>query len=317
VQSQRAGGGDCTAGSDQVCVRKRILSLLDAGWGGYVIGLRSEFQGKVFSETGGRPVDLASKKRDAKTFRPFYVYLFSPDRAALDALVAALIERLRPLAPDPGAMRTLALASPYASGHAPAELVIADAPGGESENPADMLELESPPHEGPRGFKLRVDPDTERSERPVPFTVLTSVPWSTNVLAGGAPRELAELVDWQLTVDEEYEAKLKAEEGDDLRFPELKVAGKEIRPDGNVALTLSAKFPLGTGRPHWRVYRLEGRLNLRQQTPQWIRDWSTDLDTTAESATRTLYLEGTLLGLWRNPALDQQAVARIYITAGP
>ncbi len=316
VQSQRQGKGDCAAGSDQVCVRKRILALLDAGWGGYVIGLRSEFQGKVFSETGGRPVDFTSNKRDAQTFRPFYIYLFSPDRAALDQLVTTLAEQLRPLVPDESAMRTLALSSPYASGAASAALTIPDTPEA-GENPADLLELESPEHENPRGFVLSVDPNTERSAQRVPFTIETSIPWSANVRAGGVPLELAELIDWQLAVDEKYEATLKEQEGNDLRFPELKLAGKEVKPDGKVALSLNAKFPLGTGDPHWRVYRLEGKLNLQQQTPQWIRDWSTNLDTTRDAANKTLYLESALLGLWRNPELEKQIVARIYVVAGP
>jgi hypothetical protein len=317
VQSQRQkGGGDCLAGSDQVCVRKRLLSLLDEGWGGYVIGLRSEFQGKVFSETGGGSVNFASDKADAKTFRPFYIYVFSPDRPALDRIVTTLADRLRPLLPNESVMRTLALSSAYTNGVAPAELLIADTPDAE-ENPARLLELETPAHDNPRGFALHVDLDTERGGQPVPFTVETSIPWSANVRDGGSPRELAELVEWRLVADAEHEAKVKAEEGNGLRFPEVNLTAKEVNADGKIVLRLNAKFPLATGDPQWRVYRLEGQLNLQQQTPQWIRDWSTNLDTTVEAANKTLFLESALLGLWRNPELEKQTVARIYILAGP
>lgn len=316
VQSQRQGGGDCTGGSDQVCVRKRILSLLGAGWGGYVIGMRSEFQGKVFSETGGRTVDFTSNKRDPQTFRPFYIYLFSPDRAALDGLAATLVKQLRPLVPDESCIRTLALTSAYAAGDTPAELTIEDKPTAD-DNPARLLELETPGRESPRGFVLHVSPDTERLTQPVPFTVETAIPWSANVSQGGSPREMAELIEWRLTPDAGFEEKLKAEEGGELRFPELKLAGQKVEPDGKVSLTINAKFPLGAATPQWRVYRLEGRLNLQQQTPQWINDWSTDLDTTASAANKTLYLKSALLGLWRNPELEQQTVALVYIMAGP
>lgn len=316
VQSQRQGGGDCTGGSDQVCVRKRILSLLGAGWGGYVIGMRSEFQGKVFSETGGRPVDFTSNKRDPQTFRPFYIYLFSPDRAALDGLATTLVKQLRPLVPDEGCIRTLALTSTYAAGDTPAELTIEDKAAAD-DNPARLLELETQARESPRGFVLHVSPDTERLTQPVPFAVETSIPWSANVSQGGSPRELAELIDWRLTPDGGLEEKLKAEEGGALRFPELKLAGQKVGPDGKVSLTINAKFPLGAAPPQWRVYRLEGRLNLQQQTPQWINEWSTDLDTTASAASKTLYLKSALLGLWRNPELEQQTVALVYIMAGP
>jgi hypothetical protein len=40
------------------------------------------------------------------------------------------------------------------------------------------------------------------------------------------------------------------------------------------------------------------------------------LDTTRESGNRTLYLESTLLGLWRNPVIEGQLVAEAVIVAG-
>ena len=72
-----------------------------------------------------------------------------------------------------------------------------------------------------------------------------------------------------------------------------------------------------TGEPGWRVYRLEGRLNLESQTPAWVREWSTNLDTTPEAASKTLNLESALLGLWRNDVLRDQCVAETYIRVGP
>jgi len=114
VQSQMKQSADasCLAGSDQTCVRKRILMLLSKGWGGYVIGVRSEFKGKVYSEvTRGTVVSYESKRRDPQSFRPFYIYIFSPDRAALDGLVGVLTSRLRPLLAREDGMRTLSLSS--------------------------------------------------------------------------------------------------------------------------------------------------------------------------------------------------------------
>jgi hypothetical protein len=78
-RTQKSADENCLAGSDQTCVRKRLLALLNKGWGGYVIGMRSEFKGKIFSEvTRGTVVTYESKKRDPESFRPFYIYLSRP-----------------------------------------------------------------------------------------------------------------------------------------------------------------------------------------------------------------------------------------------
>jgi hypothetical protein len=108
VQStkQQVSVHSCVAGSDYVCVKKAIAGLLDKGWGGCVIGLRSEFHGKVYSELDhGKAIPYESKRSDSKTYRPFYLYLLSPDRAALDKLVEALKARLRTIVKPEEALR--------------------------------------------------------------------------------------------------------------------------------------------------------------------------------------------------------------------
>jgi hypothetical protein len=311
VQSQTKQSADasCLAGSDQVCVRKRILTLLSKGWGGYVIGVRSEFKGKVYSEvTRGTVVSYESKRRDPQSFRPFYIYLFSPDRAALDSLVGVLTSRLRPLLAREDGMRTLSLSSAYSQGAAQAELKLAN------ESKEVLSESKPGRHQDPTGFTLHVAVGTDK-KGPAPLQITTNLPWSPNVRDGGTPKELAELVNWAAVP---LNCDSGAGKDERARYPEIKITGQNIEPDGRVSLAATAQYPGGsTGKPLWRCYRLEGSLNLDQQVPPWIRQWSTNLDTGIDAANKTLYLESTLLGLWNNPELKKHPVAQIYLRVGP
>jgi len=272
VQSrvERTADASCLAGSDQVCVRKRLLALLDKGWGGYVIGLRSEFRGKVHSEiVRGTSIAYESKRRDPQSFRPFYIYLFSPDRAALDKLIGVLLDRLRPLLASADSLRTIALTSDYSAGATQAVLNVP------KEASRLLSSSKSGQHDNPPGYTLRVGIETDKKGA-VPFTIKVTPPWSPNVRDGGTPGELAELVQWNLTP---LNANGEAQSG--KRYPEIKLVGQQVEADGSVTLQATAQYPGGkTGTPQWRAYSLEGRLNLSQQTPSWIRQWSTNLDTT-------------------------------------
>lgn len=307
VQSttQQRSGSNCTTGSDQICVRKKILELLKDGWGAYIIGMRSEFRGKIFSEVSYAPVPYESKKRDPESYRPFYLYIFSPDRDALDKMVEVLKERLRPLVAREDSLRVLALTSIYASGAAPGNLLI-------PEGSTDTLEATVDEQDNLARFTLLVDVDTEKTG-PQPFTINTEVPWSSHARDGGTPQELSELVHWELV---SVQPKIGEARGEGVRLPEVKIVGQKVAPDGKIVLEATAQWTPSTGDPTWRVYRLEGRLNLDKQTPPWIERWSTNLDTTADTANRTLYLESALLGLWRNDVLKDQVIAELYIRVG-
>jgi hypothetical protein len=308
VQSTRqSGDANCATGSDQICVRKKILDLLNKGWGAYVIGLRSEFKGKIYSEINSSVIPYESKARNPQSFRPFYLYLFSPDRSSLDKLVEALQERLRPLVGQDEAMRVLALTSVYANGWGKGVMQIPKEPG-------NLLESNNSKEENPSRFTLRVSLDTEKSEAK-PFTILATVDWSKNVKSSGSPSELASLVKWELVPIYPEAASATGEKG--VRVPEVKLVNAEPQPDGNINISLTAQWPRANGTPQWRVYRLEGHLNLEAQTPPWIKQWSTDLDTTADTGNRTLFLESALLGLWNNPELRKQVVSDMYLRVGP
>ncbi len=296
----------CTAGSDQLCVRKKIFDLLNAGWGGCVIALRSEFSGKIYSEVSRaarRPsvVPYQSDEGDPQSGRPFYLYVFSPDREALEPFVASLLDRLKPLAGDrPDSLRVLPLSFQYANAATQAEPVAA----------AKGLVLRREARTDIPVFTVEVDPSTTTTGSQ-PFAVAVTIPWARTVLDGGSQAELAQVVRWELKPI--YPAQTNSSE----RYPEVKFVKAELDKTGRPVIHLTAQWlPNQVGAMCWRGYRLEGRLQPEQQVPDWIRAWSTNLDTTGDTGNRTLYLESTLLGLWRNPMLNGQLIAEAVFVAG-
>jgi hypothetical protein len=308
VQStkQHVSDDSCVAGSDYICVKRAIAKLLDKGWGGCVIGIRSEFHGKLFSEINhGKAIPYETKRSDPKTFRPFYLYVFSPDRTALDKLVEALKAGLRPSLKQEDALREYALTSRYADGSGSAEIVI-------PKESSTYLERMKAREENPPRLTLMVDLNTEK-RGPQPFGISVVIPWSDHAKDGGSPQELAGLLRWEL---EEVHGDWDAP-GSGRRYPEVRLTGQQADEQGRVIAQATAQWPQGTGKPGWRAYRLVGYLDLEKLSPPWVRQWSTNVDTTTDVATKTLNLESSLDGLWHNPAMEKQVVAEIYLRVGP
>lgn len=302
----------CLKGSDATCVREKIINLIKNGWGGYVIGLRSQFHGKVYSETGGGSFVYDTPEGNWKRYRPFYLYVFSPDPVALDEFVDVLRERLRPIAQDES-MRVLALTSRYANEDVKAELTIPN----ESEG---AVELSDEQEANQVRFTLEVHHDKDEAT-PAPFTVAVHVPWSKQVQDSAPPQELAKLIRWEVEPISTPED--AAEAPGARRYPSLKLVSSSgtqaLDQQGRVPVQLVVGWPRSTAKPSWRVFRLQGRLNVSMENDPlpWIRQWSTDLDRSAEFADRTLDLQTVLISLWRNPALQQQSLIKVYLRVGP
>ena len=297
--SRRSKYATCAAASDQICVRQKILGLLKNRWSAYVIGLRSEFKGNLYSEISRSAIPYATT--DAESYRPFYLYLFSPDSEALDRLVGILRRRLRPLLPLDDGLRLVALTSKYSDGFGTAEF---------QTEPENSIVSVAPTEIDPFRATLKVSTNDEKGI-PKQFSILARVNWTEAIKDSGTPRELASIVKWDLV--SVYPEKADAGE---LRLPQLKLIATEPQSNGDTRLRLTASWPKASGSPSWRGYRLEGRLSLDQQAPAWVKQWSTDTDTTFDTGNRTLYLESALLGLWHNEEIENQVVSEMYLRVG-
>lgn len=310
VQSKKAQDTKqaCLKGSDSTCVREKIIHLLKKGWGAYVIGLRSQFHGTVYSEVNpSLRVQYDTSDSNPKRFRPFYLYIFSPDRTALDEFVAGLRERLRTVAPAE-TMRVLALTSPYTERTQKAEVTIPEA----SDDAVEIYEQ----LDEPARLALEVNQDVDEAA-PLSVEVAVEVPWSQHVRDSGTPQELSSLLRWQVVPVKPAEGGGTAE---GVRYAVVKADPKSrLDGQGRVVVRLTAGWPRTTAEPAWRAYALRGYLELGMghEPLPWIRHWSTDLDINIEQADRTLNLESVLTGLWRNPVLEEQVVAEVFLQVGP
>lgn len=299
----------CVEGSDSVCVKNSIMNLLRADWAGAVLGIKSEFKGKIYSEIKkGLIIDYESTKDDVATYRPFYLYIFSPNHRELDEFVRVLKERLRPLLGNQEAIHEYALTQPYSDGFADSSINIPEESSGE-------LQQVKAQESAPSRHTLKVDVDTEKSG-PKAFTLTVSIPWSNHAKDSGTLQELSSALRWDLT-QVFPDPNGAAAEGNAGRYPELKIIEQKVNEGGQVVLQLSASWPRGTGELKWRAYRLAGHLNLESPVPPWIRQWSTDMDTTQGEGNKTLNIQSSLSGLWRNPTLEKQTVGEIYLRVGP
>jgi hypothetical protein len=306
VQSTKNGSAthECAAGSDQFCVRQKIGELLQAGWGGCVLGVRADFHGKVYSEVNHSVIPYETRTSDPKTFRPFYLYIFSPDPPALDSLVNSLKERLRPLVPKSEPIRELNLSFAYANGATDFDVAVPK----DSKSFIDRTKDHGPP---PSKLTLHVDVDTEKSGAK-PFSIIAKLPWSNHALDTANETELTQFLSWSVERVYPPSGKTTGE-----RYPEIKILQTHVDAPGEITIDATAGYPSGTARPAWCAYHLRAKLNLNQSSPAWIKDWSIDLDTTREVGNRTFNLETALLGLWNASDTKERTVAEAYIRIGP
>ena len=306
VQSTKQGSAthECTAGSDQFCVRQKIGELLSENWGGCILGVRADFRGKVYSEVNRSAIPYETRTTDPTTFRPFYLYIFSPDPQALESLINSLKDRLRPLLPKSELIRELNLSFPYANGLTEFEVAVPKEARAFIERSKDRSAI-------PPRMTVHVDVDTEKSGAK-PFSIVAKLQWSKHALDTADETELAQLLSWKVVriYPDETTAARK-------RFPQVKIVGTRADTPGQLTIDATAGFPSGTEEPSWCAYDLQGTLNLDQSSPSWIKGWSVDLDTTREAGNRTFNLETALLGLWNTSQAKTQVVARAHLRIGP
>ncbi len=64
------------------------------------------------------------------------------------------------------------------------------------------------------------------------------------------------------------------------------------------------------------MYGLVGILDVEKTAPPWVSAWSTNSDTVAENANKTLNLDTSLANLWNNAELKNYPVAEVFIRIG-
>lgn len=302
------GEARCDSGSDQVCVRAQLSRWLRSGWAGSLLGIRSDFDGIIYSEinhrASGRPyaIPYASLRGDAASMRPFYLYVFAPDADTLAEFTATFKRRLRTAAPKTD-IRELPLNGAFSSGAASARVTVpADAP--------EILSVEGGRDADTDRVTIRFDARDARDSAAGPVTLRIRPRWSPSALDMGSPRELARLLSWDAVP-------IGAAAKGGGRTPVLRVESANPASDGTVELRVTPVWPAGTGERVWSAYAVRGRMALEEDTPSWIREWSTDMDGSPEYGNRTLFLENAALGIWRSRQGEPETVARILVRLGP
>lgn len=290
----------CEQGSDSYCVNAQIFKLLNNGWSATILGLKGEFQGNVYSEINKSAIPFSTGK-DTNKFRPFYLYIFSPDKNALAKLTETLRKRLRETVKSEDALREFSLTSDYSNGFS----II------ETQNLSkELIELrQDKEKEGiPPRISIRVDVKTER-DGAKPVLLKVKIPWSENAALAGNPNELLGLIKWNLEpINADKEEK-------SVRYPNLKLVKQEIK-DGAAELTFEAGWTKDAGEFGWRMYRLVGKFDADETVLPWVKQWSTQVDTTVDVANRTLNLDGSLGNLWKNGAVQNEVVGGACIRVG-
>ncbi len=302
VQSSNKPNTDtsCAQGSDSHCVKKKILELLNNGWSATVFGLKGEFQGNVYSEINGSTIPFASGK-DANKFRPFYLYVFSPDKNALAKLTETLRQRLGAVVKTEDGLREFALTSAYHNGIPTIEL---------QNLSKDFIELKQEKEKQGNQPRITIYADVATDSKGAkPVLLKVKIPWSESVKLGGNPNELLSLVKWTLEPLEPDKEK------SNLRYPNLKLVKQEIK-DGAAELNFEAGWTREAGDLSWRMYRLVGKLDTDKPVLPWVSSWSTKVDTTVDAANKTLNVESSLGNLWKNKALENEYIGSACIRVG-
>jgi len=294
-------------GLDALQVRMKIMELLDKGWSGAVLGMRSQFCCEFFSELKPGYVAFKTAGRPVEEYRPFYFFIFSPDHAALDGFINSLKETLRKEVGEKNLLlRELPLTANYAEGPVGFDTAAVTLPQDKA-----RLSIRRAPDEArdnPLMLTLRLKEEKRTEE--VPFALNLTVNWSSHGKDCGGTQELAGVLDWKL------EPTFHEKEESGKLFPEVLLGKVEPNDRGGFRFAAGARWPRTVGKADWRGYRLIARIRKNSDL-NWIREWSTDDDRTAAAGSRTLELKTTLLGLWHNPVLENQPIAEAYLRVGP
>ena len=289
-------GVQSSGGTDPLIIKNELKKLMNAGWGGTILGIRSEFSGKIFREIKSGSVPYVSGK-DRSRFRPFYIYVFSPDRAALDNLVSSLRQRFQEFAKD-DTLRVYPLTSPYSEGNPTIEVQPSASDGN--------LEIQThlPMGGSNPGITICANENMASKEQ---FTLSIKPEWSPHALLAGTAGELAGTLKWEIL------PLPPSPDAAGLLFPDFKKVNEKVE-NGTTSLTFEVGWPASAITKGWSTYRLVGKL---AKIPPWVSNWSTQDDTSADDGNKTLFIASSVENLWQNSSQDYRPVVELDILVGP
>lgn len=299
---------ECASGADAFCVQQKVRSLLDQGWAGTVLGLRSEYCCEFFSENNQKWIKYDTKNLSVDEHRPFYLFIFSPEHTSLADFVVSLKANLRKTIEAKLIIRELPLTTPYITDSLSFECNKDFIEKSDRQNKRLSCTTATKKIKEPLLITLRLQ--EESTFIPVNFQLSLPVMWSEHVRDSYELQELKGLLDWSL------EKTYPKNERDGYRYPEMNL--DKVYPVGDDRFVFIARtsWPQAAGIAAWRGYRIVGRLK-RDAEPGWISQWTTPRDTMPSAGNRTLDLRTTFLGLWRNPMIEKRAIAELYLRLGP
>lgn len=289
----------CDQGSDSTCVNRQISELLNDGWNATILGVRSEFKGNLYSEINNSVIPVTSGKKTEK-FRPFYLYVFAPNKEDLERLTNILRRSLGEIADSDDSLHEFVLTGGYVKNFSKVDLVNSSKEfigiNNKNENKGELPRIE-----------VNVDIETE-SDGMKPFQLKVTIPWEENTNLAGSSNELLQLIKWQLIpLNEAGES--------DIRYPKLELVEQEAK-DGTAELSFKTGWTKDAGDMGRRMYRLVGKFDTDQSALSWVENWSTKVDTTADSANKTLNLEGSLGNLWTITDVKEEVMGGACISVG-
>lgn len=310
VQSDR-GGVDPTRFKDS------LKGLLESGWAGYILGVRSQFAGSIWSENRpGTKIEWETGD-DASRFRPFYILVLSPDPTRLATFAEELRTEIEQVtssavgsaAATPSLVREIHLGGEFVSGQPEGNLAVEDA--------SSRLLRPAPTEQNPVRLTLWVDPALDR-HGPQDFTVsFDKVQWTRYAMDCLSKDETGNIVDMTVT---QVELQGDAERH---RHPALSLSGPPVIGADSLAVKLKVDWTAGSGSPEWGIYRLDVRVtNEKLKTmpvPKWVADWSTDDDSMSdtEHCTKTYKLTRALDAVWSLAKPESRTLAVGFLRVGP
>lgn len=286
--------------------RDECLKLLDGAdgrppWQATVFGVRSQFDGKVYSEVERSKVVAYRSEDDKTTWRPFYLIVFSSDAQRHDENIARLRRELTKLESRPE-IHELPLSACFTAG--PPEVEVKSDAAGEGLG-LRIARVKHKQPDAPPTFNVQIGPEKNRR-----LLVAVRPAWSEAALGAADAGQLADLADWTLTPVH------PAQEAPDAGYPAL--ADMQIGVEqGVVTVSFQPQWESKAKKPAWRIFRLTGRLNPKKRPPDWLEAWNTRDDRTIAQANRTYNLLATWQGPWERSPVGKQIVADVYLAVGP